>query len=86
MQDGDWRLAGQESYLTGATLIRQSWRETRPGWDHDHCEFCGATFGDDRTPDALHEGWTTEDEYRWICNTCFDDFRQRFSWRVTPDS
>lgn len=78
----DWRLQGQERYLTGVTLTRRQWRETRAGWDHDHCEFCSEKFADDRIPDALHEGWTTPDEYRWICDQCFADFRERFQWKV----
>src|SRR3954470_16024193 len=75
MSDPDWRLTGQHQYLSGVTLVRHQWRESRPGWDHDHCEFCLAKFGDERLPDVLREGWTTPDEYRWICDTCFSDFR-----------
>ena len=41
-------------------------------------------------PDVLTEGYTTTDshkhgtDYHWICKPCFDDFAQRFAWRVTP--
>lgn len=76
----DWRLTNQHEYLNGATLVRRVWRQTRPDWDHDHCEFCFAklsAFGGD----DLTEGWTTP-EYRWICDTCFDDFRALFHWNV----
>ena len=73
---------GQERYLSGVTLVRRRWSESRPGWDHDHCEFCGATFGDDRLQDALREGWTTPDEYHWVCDTCFSDFRDEFGWHI----
>ena len=85
VSDHDWRLMGQQKYLTGATLVRRRWRQSRPHWDHDHCEFCGAKFADDRLADALHEGWTTPDEYRWICDGCFHDFRERFGWNVHED-
>jgi hypothetical protein len=51
-------------------------------WDHDHCEFCFAKFASIDGPDILHEGWTTVDEYRWICDTCFQDFRDRFGWQI----
>ena len=80
--DQDWRLTGQDKYLTGVTLIRRQWREPRPGWDHDHCEFCLEKFGDERLGDVLREGWTTPDEYRWICDECFSDFKDQFKWRV----
>ncbi|HUP38532.1 MAG TPA: hypothetical protein VM115_00320 [Vicinamibacterales bacterium] len=82
--DDDWRLTGQEAYLTGVTLSRQRWQQPRADWDHDHCEFCWAKFmlGSNPEEEYLHEGWTTEDRYRWICDDCFRDFRQRFGWQV----
>lgn len=78
----DWRLQGQEFYLKGVTLTRRAWQETRPGWDHDHCEFCGTKFRDERIPDAVHVGWTTLDEYQWICDGCCRDFHEQFGWQL----
>ena len=78
MDQDDWRLQGQESYLNGVTLYRRAWAQSRPNWDHDHCEFCGAKFS--TASDDLRQGWTTADEYRWVCETCFTDFQQRFGW------
>jgi hypothetical protein len=78
----DWRLQGQERFLHGVTLHRAHWVAWRPGWDHDHCEFCWTKFGGEELPDALHVGYTTEVCYRWICEQCFEDFRERFKWRV----
>jgi hypothetical protein len=81
----DWRLTNQEKYLQGATLHWRRYRAPRPEWDHDHCEFCWATFFETPAPDALQAGYTTDDEYRWICEVCFADFRDRFAWQVgTP--
>jgi hypothetical protein len=81
MGGSDWRLHGQEKYLRGKAFVRRIWRETRSGWDHDHCEFCTRKFSDERIPDALHEGWTTRDNYHWICDQCFQDFRQLFAFK-----
>jgi hypothetical protein len=37
-------------------------------------------------PGALHAGYTTADNYRWICAQCFADFADMFDWVVTnPD-
>src|SRR5688572_1093398 len=58
--DDDWRLQGQERYLSNAILFWRPWRESRPGWDHDHCEFCWAKFAAFNLPDILHEGYTTD--------------------------
>ncbi len=40
--------------------------------------------------DVLTEGYTTTAEhengadYHWICKPCFEDFAERFQWRVVP--
>lgn len=76
----DWRLRGQEEYLTGVMLVRQPWKPSNPTNDHDHCEFCWEKFAD--CDECLHEGYSTQDRYRWICPSCFVDFKERFQWRV----
>ena len=80
----DWRLQGQERYLTGAMLHWRRWVPYRKDWDHDHCEFCMETIspfdGD------LPVGYTTADQSRWICERCFEDFSAPFGWKVaTPN-
>ena len=73
----DWRLQGQEKYLKNAVLERRKYQLYRQGWDHDHCEFCGVKFSLDAA-DALQIGYATSDSYRWICDTCFEDFKDMF--------
>jgi hypothetical protein len=81
--DTDWRLQGQEKYLSDARLFWRRWSETRPGWDHDHCEFCWAKFMDrNDVPGILREGYTTDDEYHWICAGCAADFATRFGFTL----
>jgi hypothetical protein len=82
----DWRLQGQEKYLKGVELRWQVYRHypEKPDWDHDHCEFCWAKFMVEDYPDVLHEGYSTPDEYRWVCKGCFEDFKEMFQWRVIP--
>lgn len=36
-------------------------------------------------PDVLHVGYSTEDDYRWICDSCFAEFKDRFGWVVIAD-
>jgi hypothetical protein len=36
-------------------------------------------------PDALHVGYATEDDYRWICDSCFAEFKDQFRWVVVAD-
>src|SRR6266478_6641809 len=86
VDSSDWRLMGQEKYLRGVELCRRTYRRypKNSNWDHDHCAFCGAKFMVEDEPDVLHEGYSTLDEYRWICPACFDDFKEMFGWRVVP--
>ena len=81
-EHSDWRIQGQERYLLGVTLFRRVWKQSRPDWDHDHCQFCGAMFAAIEGQDILHEGWTTGDEYRWICDLYFHDFKEQFDWQI----
>jgi hypothetical protein len=79
----DWRLQGQERYLTGAKLLRRKYALQSASWDHDHCEFCGAKFS--LNEGDLHEGYVTLDGKHWICDGCFNDFRDRFGWDVVVE-
>ena len=79
----DWRLRGQEDYLSGKTLFFRRWKSPKKDWDHDHCEFCQEKFSE--SPDTLQLGYTTEDNYYWICPNCYRDFKELFKWE-TNDS
>ena len=84
----DWRLQVQHRYLEGVPLARRSYRRyaPNPDWDHDHCAFCWTKFIERDAPDGPHVAYCTLDEYHWICETCFRDFRHRFDWHVIePD-
>jgi len=81
----DWRLTSQAEYLTGVTLVRKKWVRPKPDWDHDHCSFCWAKFADFEGPEFLREGYTTTDDYYWICPECFADFRELFKWHVSGE-
>ena len=87
MPDDDWRRQGQEHFLNGVTLVHRPYRqyENNPRWEHDHCGFCGAKFSLLDKADCLKEGYTTEDDYHWICQTCFDDFQEEFQWQVREE-
>ena len=81
-EENDWRLTGQEKYLKGVPLWRKRYVRYSESWEHDHCEFCWAKFMVEDYPDVLHEGYATEDNYRWICEQCFEDFKDLFGWKV----
>ena len=29
---------------------------------------------------------TADDDYHWVCEQCFADFRDRFNWTVVPSA
>jgi len=79
----DWRLQGQERFLKGVELRRAEYRPYREGWEHDHCEFCGRKFSTD--PEDIQNGYVTMDNYHWICEPCYKDFKDAFEWSVSDD-
>ena len=76
----DWRQQGQERFLLNASLIRKKYAKYRVDWEHDHCEFCGKKFSE--VQGDLNEGYVTEGGYHWICDVCFEDFKERFHWKT----
>ena len=78
----DWRLTDQMDCLYKATLIKAKFRKTGSN-DHEHCEFCWEKFGEENG--ALHIGYCTCDRYRWICEQCYNDFKELFNWELVDE-
>ena len=76
----DCRLTNQEDYLMNVKLWFKQYKKHSERWEHEHCEFCWATFCEQ--PECLHHGHCTEDEKHWICEKCFNDFKDMFKWQV----
>ncbi len=111
----DWRLNGQEEYLSNKTLYKITFpafwetacreknifyqkiaqyakKQTDPTSEeilsderiqhfwHAHCEFC---WDKALTYEAC-TFYCTEDMYHWICEKCFNDFREKFGWQESP--
>jgi hypothetical protein len=78
ISEDDWRLQGQE-WLREELLRYQPYRPKREGSEHDHCEFCWTAFRTRAQPNVANEGYVTPDR-RWICETCYEDFKLTFDW------
>jgi hypothetical protein len=76
----DWRRQDQARFLKRRSVALRGWSAHRDGWDHDHCEFCGAKFS--MREGDLNRGYTTADDHHWICETCFADFAEEMQWEV----
>lgn len=95
MED-DWRLNGQEEYLLGKTLRKVTVdsfpdydvKAHKDRWDrmvkyegHLHCSFCWGKFSPKETD--LHSGYyTSESHGQFVCEECFEDFKESFHWKV----
>lgn len=91
IEKDDWRLRNQTDWLAGVALQYGRFEQTTEDYDHAHCEFCWVKFADpeyrairgyETCDDVLTEGYHTPDGFRWICKSCFDDFRGLFGWKV----
>ena len=74
----DWRRQGQESYLKGIKLYRKAYQSYSKEWEHDHCEFCGEKFAENG--EGLKAGYATTNNYYWICDSFYNDFKEEFGW------
>lgn len=93
VEEYDWRIDGNESYLIGKTLktvdvlafytsTKKEWDEKDPKeWhDHNHCCFCWEKFMIE-TADKNPFAYCTDDDEYWICKTCYNDFKKKFKWK-----
>ncbi len=80
----DWRLHGQEHYLSGQKLYYIPFQPLSGKWDHEHCEFCWDKFM--LHPECLQKGYCTKPQNQrdahWICPACYEDFREKFDWTL----
>lgn len=73
-------------YQRGVRWEWKWWTEREPGWNHDHCIGCWATFTDVDGPDFLRAGYTTREGHRngpgywWLCESCFNEHKTRLGW------
>jgi transposase-like protein len=80
VEKNDWRLMGQEKYLSGVALHLETYKKNSENWDHDHCSFCTEKFME--AEGFLREGYTTADHKRWVCRECYGDFKELFEWKA----
>lgn len=78
----DWRITNQKRYLDKVKIIKSNILEF-PEKDHEHCCFCWAKFG--KSFDMLKEGYCTIDHNHWICEICYNDFKDMFRWKVEEE-
>lgn len=76
----DWRIAGQEGYLLDKKLIHMRFDRKLCVEDYDQCEFCWDVFDEDKNNPKM--AYFQPEEKVWVCEKCFNDFKQYFNWTV----
>jgi hypothetical protein len=81
------RSRNLEADLKGASV---AWRsaDDEIAWDYDKCIFCFTAFTVEDCPDTrqkgFHAGYVTQrGTPYWICELCFEDFKDLFHWTVS---
>ena len=77
----DWRLTNQMEYLFGVKLKHINFEPLNEKWEHEHCSFCFDKFSKS-IEGSLTCGYCTLNEYYWICEKCYNDFINEFSWEI----
>lgn len=73
----DWRITDQEDYLMNAVFVKAKFSE-KAKREHEHCCFCWEKF----SKIDLNEGFCTSDCKYWVCENCFNDFREMFKFEL----
>lgn len=83
IEKDDWRLRGQEEYMQGIQFIYKSFVSSNDNSKHEHCEFCWHKFMEqpEGVEDCSSEGYCSSDGKYWVCEECFEDFKNEFSWK-----
>lgn len=78
----DWRLRGQEDYMRKYKFKYKKFVSQNSGARHAHCEFCWHKFMENPygVEDCTSHGYCSLDEKYWVCNECFEDFKEMLSW------
>jgi len=79
--ENDWRLRGQEEYMLGLKFKQMNFTGVKL---HAHCEFCWHKFMEEPNgiEDCSNRGFFCQEKKYWVCEECFQEFRNMFDWEV----
>lgn len=72
----EWSI-NSNAFLNNKILVQKRYPITE---DHDHCIFCWVKFSNHEGD--LKEGYYVKDANCWICNECYDIFKDSFLWDI----
>lgn len=80
--ENDWRNMGQLDYLKNEKVAYLKYMAKNP-FDHEHCIFCYDTIS--VHDNDLHYAYNTQNNRYWICEKCFNDFKDIFNWKIVSE-
>ena len=87
IEKDDWRLRGQEEYMQGMQFTYKSFVSGSDNGEHEHCEFCWHKFMEQQEgmEDCSSVGYCSVDRKYWVCEECFEDFKEEFGWKKVEE-
>lgn len=86
IEENNWRLSmGQGEGMQDKEFQYREFVKPSERWEHEHCKFCGHKFMENPNglKDCSKQGYcSTDDREDWVCEECFDDFKEMFHWKV----
>ena len=68
-------------YLHSKKLVFKEFDYALP--DHRHCEVCWAKIS--QYSEDLHFGYYEIDSKSWICEACYNSFKELFKWTIKDE-
>lgn len=90
IEENDWRLSmGQGEGMKDREFQYKEFVKPSESWDHEHCVFCFHTFMENPQgqKDCSKQGYcSTDGRQDWVCDECFNDFKEMFHLTLTGKS
>ena len=89
IEENDWRLSmGQGEGMENREFGYKEFAKPSEKWNHEHCVFCRHKFMEnpEGMKDCSKQGYcSTDGKEEWICDECFDDFKEMFHLKVVGE-
>lgn len=79
MKTKDWRITNQDKYLKNLEFKKTQFSDNNSD-NHDHCVFCWEKFSNN--DGDLKFGYLSLDNKYWVCENCFNDFKNLFNLKI----
>ena len=74
---------GQDKYMKNIAFTRMTLEESEYEAFFEHCEFCYAVISE--LPMCRHVGYYTGKYTYWVCEDCFDRFKEEYNWQMVDE-